>query len=188
MKEDFFEDQEELVETKITGEAVYDGSLLHVRRDEVKLPDGGSSAREYFTHPGAVAIVPMTEDGCVILERQYRYPLGRIVTEIPAGKLDGSTEDRLSAAKRELKEETGYEAESWAKIGDYTPAAAYSDEVISLYLARDLIQTGRDLDEDEFIRVIRVPLAEVVKQVMEGEITDGKTMAAILMTARLFGI
>ena len=120
------------------------------------------------------------------LVRQFRYPVGRIVTEIPAGKLDSPDEDRLAAAKRELKEETGYEAESWAKIGDYTPAAAYSDEVISLYLARDLIKTGRDLDEDEFINLIQVPLTEVVKQIMEGEITDGKTMAAILMTARLF--
>ncbi|MBQ6603019.1 MAG: NUDIX hydrolase [Eubacterium sp.] len=180
------EEIRQLEEVKISGESVFDGALLHVRKDEVTLPDGKTAVREYFTHPGAVAVVPMTEDGCVILERQFRYPVGRIVTEIPAGKLDSPDEDRLAAAKRELKEETGYEAESWAKIGDYTPAAAYSDEVISLYLARDLIKTGRDLDEDEFINLIQVPLTEVVKQIMEGEITDGKTMAAIFMTARLF--
>ena len=180
------EEIRQLEEVKISGESVFDGALLHVRKDEVTLPDGKTAVREYFTHPGAVALVPMTEDGCVILERQFRYPVGRIVTEIPAGKLDSPDEDRLAAAKRELKEETGYEAESWAKIGDYTPAAAYSDEVISLYLARDLIKTGRDLDEDEFINLIQVPLTEVVKQIMEGEITDGKTMAAIFMTARLF--
>ena len=180
------EEIRQLEEVKISGESVFDGALLHVRKDEVTLPDGKTAVREYFTHPGAVAVVPMTEDGCMILERQFRYPVGRIVTEIPAGKLDSPDEDRLAAAKRELKEETGYEAESWAKIGDYTPAAAYSDEVISLYLARDLIKTGRDLDEDEFINLIQVPLTEVVKQIMEGEITDGKTMAAIFMTARLF--
>ena len=180
------EEIRQLEEVKISGESVFDGALLHVRKDEVTLPDGKTAVREYFTHPGAVAVVPMTEDGCVILERQFRYPVGRIVTEIPAGKLDSPDEDRLAAAKRELKEETGYEAESWAKIGDYTPAAAYSDEVISLYLARDLIKTGRELDEDEFINLIQVPLTEVVKQIMEGEITDGKTMAAIFMTARLF--
>jgi len=180
------EEIRQLEEVKISGESVFDGALLHVRKDEVTLPDGKTAVREYFTHPGAVAVVPMTEDGCVILERQFRYPVGRIVTEIPAGKLDSPDEDRLAAAKRELKEETGYEAESWAKIGDYTPAAAYSDEVISLYLARDLIKTGRDLDEDEFINLIQVPLTEVVKQIMEGEITDGKTMAAIFMTAGLF--
>jgi len=180
------EEIRQLEEVKISGESVFDGALLHVRKDEVTLPDGKTAVREYFTHPGAVAVVPMTDGGCVILERQFRYPVGRIVTEIPAGKLDSPDEDRLAAAKRELKEETGYEAESWAKIGDYTPAAAYSDEVISLYLARDLIKTGRDLDEDEFINLIQVPLTEVVKQIMEGEITDGKTMAAIFMTARLF--
>ena len=129
---------------------------------------------------GAVAIVPMTEDGKVIIERQFRYPLNRVITEIPAGKLDSKSEDRLSAAKRELEEETGYLADEWIELGDYIPAAAYCDEVITMYLAKGLHMGTRNLDEDEFLNVETVSLEELVEDIMQGKIADGKTQAAIL--------
>ena len=128
---------------------------------------------------------PITDDGKVIIERQFRYPLNRVVTEIPAGKLDSFTEDRLSAAKRELEEETGYTANEWIELGDFIPTCAYCDERITLYLAKGLALGQRHLDEDEFLNFEAVPLKELVEQVMDGTITDGKTQVAILKAARL---
>ncbi len=179
------DEKKELFEKFVSGEQVYKGRLLDVRRDEILLPDGKPSAREYIRHVGAVCVVPMTDDGRVIVERQFRYPVGDVMTEIPAGKLDGKSEDRLSAAKRELCEETGFTAGEWTFLGDYYPTPAYSDERISMYLARGLRSGERKLDEDEFLNVKAVPLESLVNDILEGVITDGKTQAAVLKTAML---
>ena len=176
---------ETLTEVRTGSEEIFDGIILHVFKDTVELPNGNPAIREVIRHVGAVGIVPLTDDGRVIVERQFRYPLNRVITEIPAGKLDSLTEDRLSAAKRELEEETGYTATDWLDLGDYYPAAAYCDERITLYLARGLSQGQRHLDEDEFLNFEAVPLEDLVEQIMDGTITDGKTQAAILKAARL---
>ena len=175
-------DFENLVEKAIASEEIFDGQVLHVFKDDVELPNGKSATREVIRHVGAVAIVPMTEDGKVVVERQFRYPIDEVITEIPAGKLDGKSEDRLSAAKRELEEETGLLAEEWIELGDYAPAAAYCDEVIKMYLAKGLKKGTRHLDEDEFLNIREVPLEELVADIMEGKIADGKTQVAILKT------
>ena len=176
---------ETLTEVRTGSEEIFDGIILHVFKDTVELPNGNPATREVIRHVGAVGIVPLTDDGRVIVERQFRYPLNRVITEIPAGKLDSLTEDRLCAAKRELEEETGYTATDWLDLGDYYPAAAYCDERITLYLARGLSLGQRHLDEDEFLNFEAVPLEDLVAQIMDGTITDGKTQAAILKAARL---
>ena len=176
---------ENLTEIKTGSEEIFDGFILHVFKDTVQLPNGHPATREVIRHIGAVGVVPVTDDGKVIVERQFRYPLNRVITEIPAGKLDSFTEDRLSAAKRELEEETGYTAKEWIEIGDYYPTPAYCDERITLYLARGLTQGQRHLDEDEFLNFEAVPLEELLEDVMAGRITDGKTQVAILKAARL---
>ncbi|MBP3653859.1 MAG: NUDIX hydrolase [Oscillospiraceae bacterium] len=169
-----------LEEVMIASEEIYDGHVVHLYKDTVRLPNGNAATRETVRHIGAVAIVPMTDDGKVIVERQFRYPLGRVITEIPAGKLDSKTEDRLAAAKRELEEETGVTADEWIDLGDYYPAAAYTDERITMYLAKGLHQGIRNLDEDEFLNVMAVDLEALVQDVLSGNITDGKTQAALL--------
>ena len=135
-----------LSEKKISSEEIFDGVILHVIRDTVELPNGHSSIREVIRHIGAVCVIPVTENDEVIVERQYRYPLDRVILEIPAGKLDSPDEDRLSAIQRELREETGYSADEWMNIGDFHPAPAYSDEYITMYLARGLHKGKQDLD------------------------------------------
>lgn len=169
-----------LREIKVSSEEIFDGYILHVFKDMIELPNGKSASREVIRHVGAVAVVPVAEDGKVIVERQFRYPLDCVITEIPAGKLDSKEEDRLSAAKRELEEETGITATEWIDLGDYHPAAAYCDELITIYLARGLTQGERHLDEDEFLNIEEVPLDELVQEVMAGKITDGKTQVGIL--------
>lgn len=170
----------DLKETKTHSQEIFDGVVVHLFRDTVTLPNGHEAIREVIRHVGAVGVIPLTADGKVIIERQFRYPLDRVITEIPAGKLDSFTEDRLSAAKRELEEETGYTAGEWIPLGDYYPTPAYCDERITLYLARDLTPGRRHLDEDEFLNFEAVPLTHLVEQVMNGTITDGKTQVAIL--------
>ena len=174
-----------LTERKTDSQEIFDGVVVHLFKDTVELPNGKPATREVIRHVGAVGIVPLTDDGKVIMERQFRYPLNRVITEIPAGKLDSFTEDRLSAAKRELEEETGYTAKEWTVLGDYYPAAAYCDERITIYLARGLELGTRHLDEDEFLNFEAVPLTQLVEEVMAGRITDGKTQVAILKTARI---
>ncbi|MBR2422866.1 MAG: NUDIX hydrolase [Oscillospiraceae bacterium] len=179
------EDFKNLAEVQTGSEEIFDGVILHVFKDTVQLPNGNPATRELIRHVGAVGVIPVTEDGKVIVERQFRYPLGRVITEIPAGKLDSFSEDRLSAAKRELEEETGYTADEWIDMGDYYPTPAYCDERITLYLARGLHQGQRHLDEDEFLNFEAVPLSQLVEDVMEGRITDGKTQVAVLKAARI---
>lgn len=174
-----------LKEETISSEEIYDGVILHVYKDKVTLPNGNISGRELIRHVGAVGIVPLTDDEKVIVERQYRYPLDMVITEIPAGKLDSKEEDRLEAAKRELREETGITADEWIDMGVYYPAAAYTDEKITLYLAKGLHFGEQQLDEDEFLNLEAVPLKTLVKEVMDGNITDGKTQVAILKADKL---
>lgn len=185
MKFDVEKENKELREKKISSEDIFKGRILHVIKDRVELPDGSTSTREAIRHVGAVCVVPVTEDGKAVVERQYRYPIDRVITEIPAGKLDSFSEDRLDAAKRELLEETGITADNWTDMGIYYPAAAYSDEKISMYLATGLHRGEQKLDRGEFLNVIEVPIEELVDAVMKGEITDGKTQVAILKAAKL---
>lgn len=177
-----------LGEKQVSTEDIFDGVILHVKRDMVKLSNGSETVREVIRHIGAVCVIPVTEKNEVIMERQYRYPLDRVILEIPAGKLDAPDEDRLSAIKRELREETGYSADEWTEIGDFHPAPAYSDEFITMYLARSLHKGEQHLDEDEFLDVYAIPLPELVQDVMEGRISDAKTQVCILKAARILGI
>ena len=177
-----------LAEKKISSEEIFDGVILHVVRDTVELSNGNTTIREVIRHIGAVCVIPVTDDNQVIMERQYRYPLDKVILEIPAGKLDAPDEDRLSAIKRELMEETGYTADEWTEIGDFHPAPAYSDEYITMYLARGLHKGERHLDEDEFLDVAAIPLKELVDAVMNGSISDAKTQVCILKAARILNI
>ncbi|MBU3630158.1 NUDIX hydrolase [Polynucleobacter sp. AP-Melu-500A-A1] len=178
MTEKSFEDlpagDQHLQEKLISGEDIYGGIFLHMKRDKVSLPDGQEAVREYLTHPGAVAIVALLNDGRVLLERQYRYPIAKTCIEIPAGKLD-SEEDHLSCAKRELEEETGYTAKKWSYIRRIHPVISYSTELIDIYLAEDLVPGKSKLDDEEFLDVFAAPLDQLIAWVEEGEITDVKT-------------
>lgn len=169
-----------LKETYVRGTSIFEGRILNLREDFVSLPNQSIASRELIRHIGAVCIIPVTEDKKVVIERQFRYPVDQVITEIPAGKLDRKDEDRLEAAKRELREETGYTADHWEDLGIYYPAAAYCDEKITMYLATGLHEGKRDLDEDEFLNYSLVPLEDLVQMVLNGEIPDGKTQVAIL--------
>ena len=178
---------QDLKEEPVRSENVYSGCLLQVYRDEIRLPNGSDSVRELIRHVGAVCVVAMTDENEVIIEKQYRYPFGRVLTELPAGKLDSPDEDPLDAAKRELKEETGYTAEKWKYLGVCYPTVAYSDEVIHLYLARGLTAGDQALDEDEFLHYKKVPLRTLLEDIMNNKIEDGKTQIALLKAARKMG-
>ena len=169
-----------LVETFVSSKEIFDGRILHLFDDSVQLPNGQSASREVIRHVGAVCVIPLLSDGRVIVERQFRYPIDQVMTEIPAGKLDSPDEDPLEAAKRELREETGYVADRFIHLGVFYPAAAYCDEKINMYLALDLHEGDQDLDPDEFLTVLTVPLQELVDDVMSGKITDAKTQTAVL--------
>ncbi len=188
MRFDTAAEEKRLGEKPVSSENIFDGVVLHVRRDMVALPNGAPSIREVIRHIGAVCVIPVNEKNEVVVERQFRYPLNRVILEIPAGKLDAPDEDRLEAIQRELREETGYTAETWIPLGDFHPAPAYSDEYISMYMARDLRRGERSLDADEFLDVYTVPLSELTEAVMAGEISDAKTQVCILKAARLLGL
>ncbi|WP_332876851.1 NUDIX hydrolase [Massilia sp. S19_KUP03_FR1] len=164
-----------LKETRIDGETVYEGGFLKVTRDRVSLPDGKLTNREYIRHPGAVVILPLFEDGTVLLERQFRYPLDRVFIEYPAGKIDAG-EDHLACAKRELQEETGYTATDWHFLCTIHNAIAYSDEHLDIYLARDLTAGPAQLDAGEFLDTYTATVPELLAQVKSGAITDVKTV------------
>jgi ADP-ribose pyrophosphatase len=169
----------DLTEKKLSGGVVYAGNFLEVHKDLVRLPDGSEGSREYIHHPGAVLIVPLFDDGRVLLERQYRYPHHKEFIEVPAGKRDAG-EDPLATAKRELLEETGYVASDWRQVGVFSTAIAYSDEDIHMFVAKGLELRERKLDAGEFLELFTVPLAEAVGMVRDGRITDGKTIASLL--------
>lgn len=169
-----------LEEKQISRKEIFKGNVLHVVCDTVTLPNGCEATREMCLHMGAVAIIPLLEDGCVLMERQYRYPHGRVFFEIPAGKLNSKDEDPLEAAKRELREETGAIAKRYTYLGETVPSPALINERIHMYLAEDISFAERELDEDEFLEVERVPLDELYRQVMTGEIKDAKTQVTVL--------
>jgi ADP-ribose pyrophosphatase len=168
-------DDDHLIERKIASEELFKGRLLHAFRDTVRLPDGAEATREYVVHPGAVMMIPLLDDGRLVLERQFRYPMGRVMTEFPAGKLDPG-EDPLACAKRELLEETGYTAREWARAGVLHPIVSYSTEFIDVWFARGLALQERKLDEGEFLEVITATLPELLDGCRDGRITDAKTM------------
>jgi ADP-ribose pyrophosphatase len=172
-----------LVETRIASENVFDGQLLHVKRDTVRLPDGATATREYIDHPGAVMIIPRLPDGKLLMERQFRYPLARVFIEFPAGKIDPGEEPAATAA-RELLEETGYTAGSWAHIGTLHPLITYSTERIEIYTAGALTFVGAKLDAGEFVETFSVAVDEALAWLDRGEITDVKTMLGLLLLAR----
>lgn len=174
-----------LREIQIDSKEIFDGVVLHVFNDTVSLPDGKKAPRELIRHVGAVCIIPVTDQNEVIVERQYRYPVGRVLTEIPAGKLNDKNEDRFEAAKRELKEETGITADRWTDLGLFYPAPAYSDEAITLFMAEGLHEGAQQLDDDEFLYVEKVPLTDLLREVKEGRIPDAKTQIAVLRAAHV---
>jgi ADP-ribose pyrophosphatase len=164
-----------LKETRIDGELAYDGGFLKVTRDRIRLPDGVETHREFIRHPGAVVILPVFEDGSVLLERQFRYPLNQVFIEYPAGKIDPG-EDALACAKRELQEETGYTASEWTFVCTIHNAIAYSDEHLDLYLARGLSAGQAKLDAGEFLDTFRATVPEMLAMVRSGQVTDVKTV------------
>jgi len=170
----------ELDEHYISNERVFSGRLLKVELDHVKLPNGTESTREYIRHPGAVAIVPVLDDGRIVLVKQCRYPLGTVMWEIPAGKLDhGENEDPLECAKRELSEETGYDASNWQKLISIATTPGFSDEIIHLYKAWGLTAHNQHTDEDEFIGVEAFTLEQIKTMILNGELYDAKTLCAL---------
>jgi ADP-ribose pyrophosphatase len=169
-----------LHETMIDGATVFDGVLLHVRSDTVRLPNGHTTTREYVRHPGAALIVPVFDDGRLLLERQFRYPLQTVLIEFPAGKLDPG-ETALVTAQRELREETGYEAARWQTLGRMHPLPAYSDEIIYLFAAEGLTLSESHRDADEFLELITMTPAEIAAAIARGDITDAKTLCAFFL-------
>jgi ADP-ribose pyrophosphatase len=169
----------DFTESMLSSKTVYHGNLLHVLEDRVRLPDGKTARREYIRHPGAAMMVPFLDPETVVLVRQYRYPLARHFYEIPAGKIDRG-EEPLETARRELREECGYEAGEWRRLATIHPGIGYSDEAIELYLARDLTQVGRAPDDEEFLEVVNVDFAEALAWVRDGRITDQKTVIGLL--------
>ena len=169
---------EHLIERKVSGVQVYGGHFLDVRRDQISTPDGGRAAREYIVHPGAVMVVPLLQDGRLVMERQFRYPLGRVMLEFPAGKLDAG-ETVQACAQRELAEETGYRAVEWARACVVHNACAYSTEGIEIWFARGLQPGPRQLDVGEFLEVCLMTEAELDLLASRGELTDVKTLIGL---------
>ena len=169
----------ELTEKKLSSEEIFDGVAIHLYRDEILLPNGKKGVREVIRHPGAVCVLPIKEDGNVIFVNQFRYAFNKVTLEAPAGKLDEG-EEPLEAAKRELREETGAVAKKYTHLGELVPSPALISERIQMYLAEDITFTERELDDDEFLDVERVPLKKLYEMVMSGEIADAKTQIAVL--------
>jgi len=180
------DDDSHLVETPLASEKVFSGKLLEVRRDRVRLPNGGEATREFVVHPGAVLVVPVQDDGRLVLERQYRYPVRRVMLEFPAGKIDPG-EVPLATAQRELVEEAGYTATEWKRLGTLHPEIGYSTEFIDLYEARGLSYVGSRLDEGEFLDIVTMTEDELLAVFDCGGLTDGKTIAALFAWRRARG-
>ena len=173
-----------LIEERLSSSPVYDGRLLHVREDQVRLPNGNQSTREYIIHPGAVAVIPVLDNGDILMVRQFRYPLDRVFWELPAGKIDPG-EDLLFCGQRELEEETGYRAQEWQFATTFHPCIGYSDEAISIYLAQGLEDGTHRPDEDEFVEPVRMPLETALEWVRDGRISDGKTVIGLFWAEKV---
>ena len=176
----------ELTEKMLSSEKIFDGRILHVRRDTVLLPNGHQSTREVVDHPGGVCVLALDDQERVLVVSQFRYPYGEVLRELPAGKLEYG-EDPAQAAIRELREETGAVAGTFQPLGELYPSPGYCGEIIRMYLARDLSFGNTDPDEDEFLGLERVPFSQLVEQVLSGEIKDAKTIAAVLKV-KLLGL
>ena len=177
----------DFTETQLSTKTVYKGRLLTVLEDEVRLPDGKQARREYVRHPGATAMVPMLDDRTVVLVRQYRYPVGRHFYEIPAGKIDPG-EAPEATARRELREECGYEAADWRHVTTIHPCIGYSDERIEHFLARNLTHVGHSPDDEEFLEVVPLALTEALAWIRDGKITDPKTVVGLLWVKTFLNI
>ena len=173
----------DLTEKQISSETLVKGRLLTVNSDQVRLANGHMAQREYVLHAGAVIIVPLLANGNVILERQFRYPLRQVFIELPAGKID-ENEEVLHAGQRELLEETGYGASEWLRLGQTHPCIGYSNEVIHIYLARGLTEGAHQRDVDESLEVFDLPFAQCLNMIVQGEVTDGKTVAAMFLAEK----
>ncbi len=172
-------DDRHLKESTLGSETVFQGRLLHVKRDQVRLPNDHQAVREYIVHPGAVVVIALLDNGNLLFERQFRYPLGRVFLELPAGKIDAG-EEILATARRELLEETGHVAAHWEHLGVMHPCIGYSDERIEIFLARGVQSQGaQQLDHGEFLEVVELSLADAGAAVLAGEITDAKTITAL---------
>lgn len=171
----------------ISSERIYEGAILNLRRDKVTAA-GGQAYREIVEHNGAVAIVPITNEGRVVMVEQYRYPMGRVILEIPAGKVDEGETDPVAAAERELREETGYTAGNLQYLGKISPSVAYTEEVIHLYAAIGLTPGETEFDTDEALDIIEYDFEEIYKMAAEGKLVDAKTIAAIFMAKEQLGL
>lgn len=177
------DDDKHLVETGLASEIVFAGRLLEVRSDRVRVPDGSEATREYVAHPGAALVVPVLPNGRLVLERQFRFPVRRVMLEFPAGKIDPG-ETSLATAQRELVEEVGYTATTWKRLGTIHPEVGYSTEFIDIFEATGLTHVGARLDEGEFIEVVTMTLDELLARFDYGGVTDGKTIAALFAWQR----
>lgn len=173
----------DLTEHTLSSSDEYQGRLLHVKKDRVRLPDGGESSREYIIHPGAAVIIPVFDNGDILLERQHRYPLHRDFIELPAGKFDPH-ETELACAQRELQEETGYLAASWRELPTFYPCIGYANERLVYFLAEGLSFSGENMDDDEFLEILRVPMQEALAMVGDGRIDEAKTVMGLLWFER----
>ena len=168
-----------LIEQQLTHQELFKGHFLHAFRDTVQTPDGSTGVREFVIHPGAVMIIPMLDDGRLVVERQYRYPVQQVMIEFPAGKLDPG-EDHWACARRELREETGYEAVQWAYAGVMHPVISYSTEFIEIWFAKGLSLGERQLDAGEFLDVFHASAQELLDWSRNGQLTDAKTLTGLL--------
>lgn len=177
------DDDAHLVEIGLKSEVVFSGKLLEVRSNQVRLPDGSEATREFVVHPGAVLVVPVLADGRLVLERQFRFPVRRVMLEFPAGKIDAG-ETPLTTAQRELIEEVGYAAATWKALGTIYPEVGYSTESIDVYEATGLTHVGAKLDDGEFIEVVTMSEDELLDVFDCGGLTDGKSIAALFAWRR----
>lgn len=176
-----------LTERKVSSKTIFEGHILKVTLDQAELPNGRLAEREVVEHPGGVAVLALEEDRTTYLVKQFRYPIQQLLLELPAGKLDGP-EDHLLAAKRELSEETGLEAEEWTYLGSILVSPGFCTERLHMYLARGLSHQKQHLDEDEFLNVVPIPFDQLIAQIMDGTQDDAKTVAAALKAKNLLGL